>query len=133
MPPPMHLRILLPFRVFADTPGVTRIVAETKHGSFGFLPRRLDCTAALSPGIFTYATEGRGETYLAIDEGVLVKAGTEVLVCVRNAIGGADLGRLREAVEREFLGLDERETSARAAMAKLESGFIHRFAEFRHA
>ena len=58
--PAMHLKILLPFQIFADKPGVTRIVAETLEGSFGLLPHRLDCVAALSPGILTYETETEG-------------------------------------------------------------------------
>jgi F-type H+-transporting ATPase subunit epsilon len=45
----MHLKILLPYGVFADRPSVSRIVAETGHGSFGLLPHRLDCVAALGP------------------------------------------------------------------------------------
>jgi F-type H+-transporting ATPase subunit epsilon len=69
---------------------------------------------------------------VAVDEGVLVKTGLEVLVSVRNAIAGTDLGQLREAVEREFLNLNEREQSVRAVMAKMESGFIRRLAEFHH-
>ena len=66
---------------------------------------------------------------MAVDEGMLVKTGLDVLVSVRNAIGGTDLGQLREAVEREFLNLNERELSVRSVMAKMESGFIRRFAE----
>jgi|SRR5680860_325103 len=132
-PAPMHLKVLLPYRIFAEKEGVTRIVVEPWYGSFGLLPRRLDCVAALSPGILTYATPARGEVYVAIDEGVLVKTGADVLVSVRHAIGGTDLGRLREAVERDFLNLGEREKSVRSVMAKLESGFMHRFAEFHHA
>jgi F-type H+-transporting ATPase subunit epsilon len=31
----MHLKVLLPFQVFAEKTGVTRIVAETREGSFG--------------------------------------------------------------------------------------------------
>jgi F-type H+-transporting ATPase subunit epsilon len=128
----MNLKILLPFRIFADTTGVSRIVAETRQGSFGLLPRRLDCVAALAPGILTYEHEGEAEVYLAIDEGVLVKTGLDVLVSVRHAIGGTDLGQLREAVDREFLHLNEREQSVRSVMAKIESGFIRRLAEFHH-
>jgi F-type H+-transporting ATPase subunit epsilon len=63
---------------------------------------------------------------------VLVKTGLDVLVSVRNAIGGTDLAKLREAVEREFLNLTEREQSVRSVMAKMESGFISRLAEFHH-
>ena len=126
----MHLKILLPFQVFADIEGVQRSVVETRQGSYGILPQRLDCVAALVPGILTYETATGGEIYVALDEGVLVKAGADVLVSVRNAIGGTDLGELRAAVEQEFLNLDEREQSVRSVLAKLESGFIRRLVEF---
>jgi F-type H+-transporting ATPase subunit epsilon len=128
----MTLKILLPFRIFAQQKAVTRIVAETRQGSFGLLPQRLDCVAALEPGILTYERNGEDEMYVALDEGVLVKSGQEVLVSVRNAIAGTDLRQLREAVERQFLTLDEHEQSLRSVMAKLESSFVRRFADFRH-
>lgn len=129
-PARMNLRILLPFKIFAEKTGVVRIVAATREGSFGLLPHRLDCVAALAPGILAFETEAEGEVFVAVDEGVLVKTGADVLVSVRNAIGGMDLGKLREAVEREFLNLDEQEKSLRSVLAKLESGLIRRFAEF---
>jgi len=129
----MQLKILLPSRVFGEIVDVTRVVAEARGGSFGILPHRLDCVAALAPGILIYATEAKGDVYVAVDEGVLVKIGPQVLVSVRYAVGGTDLGQLRQAVEREFLSLDDREKSVRAAVAKLESGLIRRFAEFHHA
>lgn len=128
----MNLKVLLPFQVFADKTGVTRIVAETREGSFGLLPRRLDCVAALAPGILIYEDETEGEVYVAVDEGVLIKTGPDVLVSVRNAIAGTDLSQLRETVEREFLNLDKREQSVRSVLAKMESGFIRRLAEFHH-
>lgn len=126
----MKLKVLLPFQVFAEIDGVTRIVAETPQGSFGLLPHRLDCVAVLTAGILTYETGSGEEIYLAVDEGVLVKAGSDVLVSARNAIGGMSLGKLREAVQQEFRNLDEGEKQVRAVLAKLESGFMRRFAEF---
>jgi F-type H+-transporting ATPase subunit epsilon len=128
----MNLKVLLPFRVFAEKTGVSRIVAETRAGSFGLLPHRLDCVAALTPGILIYETEADGEVFVAVDDGVLVKTGADVLVSVRRALGGADLGQLRASVEKEFKTLDERETSVRSVMAKLEAGFLHRLASFQH-
>jgi F-type H+-transporting ATPase subunit epsilon len=127
----MNLKILLPFQVFAEKTGVSRIVAENGHGSFGLLPHRLDCVAALVPGILAYQVEGEAEVYVAVDEGVLVKTGMNVLVSVRHAIGGTDLGQLHAAVDREFLKLDERERSVRSVMATMESDFIRRFAELQ--
>jgi F-type H+-transporting ATPase subunit epsilon len=128
----MKLKVLLPFRVFAEKEGVFRIVAESRAGSFGLLPHRLDCVASLAPGILIFETEADGEVCIAVDEGVLVKTGAQVLVSVRNAIGGTDLGKLREKVEQEFMNLDEQEKSVRSVLAKLESGFVRRFAAFHH-
>ena len=133
MPPTlMNLKVLLPFQVFAEKTGVSRIVAETHDGSFGLLPHRLDCVAALVPGILTYETDTAGEVYVAVDDGTLVKTGADVVVSVRRALVGAALGELRAAVEKEFMTLDERERNVRSIMAKLEAGFLHRFARLHH-
>jgi F-type H+-transporting ATPase subunit epsilon len=128
----MNLRVLLPFQVFAEMAGVSRIVAESRAGSFGLLPQRLDCVAALAPGILIYETDAQGEVYVAVDEGVLVKTGPDVLVSVRNAIAGANLGQLREVVEREFVQLDEREQSVRSVLAKMEGDLMRRMASFHN-
>jgi F-type H+-transporting ATPase subunit epsilon len=128
----MHLKVLLPFQIFAEKTGVTRIVAETREGSFGLLPQRLDCVAALVPGILIYQTQAGPEVLVAVDKGILVKTGRDVLVSVRRAIGGTDLDQLRAAVEKEFLTLDEDEQSVRIAVAKLETGFLRRFATLQH-
>ena len=99
---------------------------------YGLLPHRLDCVAALKPGILVYQSDADGEVYVAVDQGVIVKTGLNVLVSVRRAVRGTDLGPLRQAIEHEFLTLDETETTMRSAVAKLESGFIRRFASFQH-
>ncbi|MDX1722286.1 MAG: F0F1 ATP synthase subunit epsilon [Pseudomonas sp.] len=127
----MNLKLLLPFQIFAEVSGVSRLVAETRGGSFGLLPQRLDCVAALTPGILIYETAADGEVFVAVDEGVLVKTGAQVLISVRRALRGSDLAQLREAVEQEFLTLDENEQGVRSMMAKLESGFLRRFATFQ--
>ena len=129
----MNLKVLLPFQIFAEKTGVSRIVAETHEGSFGLLPHRLDCVAALAPGILIFETKTDGEAYVAVDEGVLVKTGSDVLVSVRNAIAGTNLGQLREAVQREFLHLDEQEKNVRSVLAKMEGDLMRRMATFHNA
>ena len=126
----MKLKVLLPYQIYAEIDGVSRIVVETPQGSFGLLPHRLDCVAALEPGILTYETKATGEVYIAVDEGILVKAGADVLISVRNATGGTDLGKLRDAVARDFVNLDENERQVRAVLARLESGFVRHFTEY---
>ncbi len=129
----MQLRILLPYGIFASVEDVTRVVVMTPAGSFGLLPHRLDCATVLSPGLLSYSTAASGETHLAVDAGVLVKTGADVLVCVRHAIAGADLGGLRQAVEQEFLNLSDQEKSIRTTLAQMESGLIRAFLELRRA
>ena len=127
----MDLKILIPYRIFAEIKNVSSIVAETSEGSFGLLPQRLDCVAVLVPCIFNYETESKSTHYLAIDEGVLIKAGDQVLVSVRNAFGGTDLDKLHESVEKEFMKLDDSERDIRSEIAKLESGFIYSLEKIR--
>jgi F-type H+-transporting ATPase subunit epsilon len=127
----MHLKILLPYGVFAEIKNVKRIVVETTAGSYGILPRRLDCTAALVTGILLYETESEGEKYIAVNEGILIKAGEQVSISVRNAIGNAPLGKLKAMVEKEMVELDQQEVSARIVMAKLEIGFLRSFQKLR--
>ena len=128
----MNLRILLPFGVFADKSDVMRVVADTTDGSYGLLPHRLDCVAALVPGVLTYETKDGGPVYVGIDQGVLVKAGDQVTVSVRRAVGGTDLEQLKDAVERDFLKLDEQERNVRNAVARMESSLMGRLAEFEY-
>jgi F-type H+-transporting ATPase subunit epsilon len=128
----MNLRVLLPFGVFAEKADVMRVVADTTDGSYGLLPHRLDCVAALVPGVLTYETKDGGTVYVGIDQGVLVKAGDQVTVSVRRAVGGTDFGQLKDAVARDFLKLDEQERNVRTAVAKMESGLMGRLAEFEY-
>jgi F-type H+-transporting ATPase subunit epsilon len=128
----MNLRILLPFQIFAQHSDVSRIVAETSAGSLGLLPHRLDCVAALVPGILAYETAQAGLAYIAVDAGVLVKSGGDVRVSVRRAIGGTNLDVLHDTVRREFASVDELEREVRTAIAKMEASLIVGLAEFTH-
>jgi F-type H+-transporting ATPase subunit epsilon len=127
----VQLKILLPSGLFVDVADVTQIVVMTPAGSFGLLPHRLDCATVLAPGLLTYSTATRDEVHLAVDAGVLVKTGADVLVCVRHAIAGADLGQLRQAVDQEMMRLSDQEKSNRTTLAHLESGLIRAFVELQ--
>ncbi len=125
----MKLKVLVPEQVLVDEPA-DKVVAEAANGSFCLLPRHVDFVAALVPGILTY-TSGRAERFVATDEGILVKCGEEVLVSVRRAVAGADLGALERTVEEQFRTLDERERQSRQASARLEADLVRRFLELR--
>ncbi len=122
----MKLTVILPTGVLVDQ-AVTKVTAEAENGSFCLLPRHIDFLAALVPGLLAFEKETGEEEFLAIDEGVLVKCGAEVMISTRNAVRGAPLGQLREAVEKQFRVLDEREQQARTVLTKLEADLVGRF------
>jgi F-type H+-transporting ATPase subunit epsilon len=129
----VQLKIVVPSGVFASIANVERIVVMTQTGSFGLLPHRMDCAAVLPPGLFAYSTAGTDEVHLAIDAGTLIKTGADVLLCVRRAIAGADLGRLRQAVQQELKQLGQQESSNRKTLAHLESGLVREFVKLQRA
>jgi F-type H+-transporting ATPase subunit epsilon len=126
----MNLKVLLPAEVLVQE-DVAKVTAEAHNGSFCLLPRHVDFVAALVPGILFFETAGGRETFLAVDEGILVKCGYEVMVSTRNAVRGPDLGELRRTVEERFKVLDDRERTARSTMVKIEAGFVRRFLEIQ--
>lgn len=128
----MTLKILLPYQVFAEWHNVSKIIVKTTEGSLGILPRRLDGVASIVPGILQYENENHETKYIAVDEGVLIKAGDEVLVSVRNAVAGANLGMLKKSVDEEFKVLAEKEKNVRSTLVKMESHFIRSFEKLRH-
>ncbi|WP_219988879.1 F0F1 ATP synthase subunit epsilon [Leucothrix pacifica] len=123
----MHLEVMLPSSVFGRYDEVESVVLETPEGSFGLLPHRRDCVAALEPGILTYTQKGQATSYLAVDEGVMVKKGQQVRVSVRNAHSGDDLEALKQSVLTEFLSLSDKEAEMRSVLARLESGLMRGF------
>ena len=122
----MRLKVLLPSEVLIDQE-VSKVVAEAENGSFCLLPRHVDFLAAIVPGLLSFASPQGTEEFLAVDEGVLIKCGPEVLVSTRNAVRGTDLGTLERTVEERFRHINELEMTARSAFAKLEANFIRRF------
>jgi F-type H+-transporting ATPase subunit epsilon len=109
---------------------VEAVTAEAHNGSFCLLPRHVDFVAALVPGILSFKSSGT-ETVYAIDRGVLVKCGDNVMVSTGNAVKGEKLGKLRETVKQQFKSFDEGEKKALNAINKIEAGIVRRFLEIQ--
>jgi F-type H+-transporting ATPase subunit epsilon len=119
----MRLKVILPNKVLIDQE-ITKVIAEAENGSFCLLPKHIDFVAALVPGILSFeAGKEKGEEFLAVDEGILVKCDDDVTVSTRKAILSKDLGILKRTVKDEFKALDERERKTRTILAKLEADF----------
>ena len=120
----MNLKVLLPIEILLNCP-VSKVTAEAENGSFCLLPQHIDFVTALVPGILSFEREeDKKEVFLATDEGILLKCGTEVLVSTRAAARGTDLETLQQTVEEEYRTLTERQKQARTALARLEAAFI---------
>ena len=124
----MKLKVLLPTKILLEEE-VSKITAEAENGSFCLLPRHIDFVTALVPGILIFVSVRGEEKFLAVDEGILVKSGVQVLVSTRHAVQSSDLGLLQETVEKQFRVLNEREKVTRSALAKLEVNIVRQFLE----
>lgn len=124
----MTVKVVLPSGVALEQEAV-KVTAEAQNGSFCLLPHHVDFAAALVPGILALVRPDGEEMFLAVDEGILVKRGPEVLVSTGNAVQGR-LGELQQAVRKEFRELDEREQQARLALDHLEASLVRQIFEW---
>ena len=127
----MRIRIILPTGILFDRVA-KKVIAEADNGSFCFLPRHIDFTSILVPGILIFVDENDEEQFLAVDEGVIVKRAGDVMVSTLNAVHGRDLDELRTIVKTKFLALDERQRKTRSALANLEANLVRKFLELEH-
>ena len=122
----MDLKVLLPDKIIWRGK-VKKIIGEALNGSFCLLPAHIDFVTILVPGIFYTVSEDNVETYLAVNEGILIKTGSEVTVTTRNAVPGEDLDSLKKQVAQDFQKINEQDRHARNVLQKLEADFVRRF------
>lgn len=123
----MRIKIILPNETLLDQE-VNKITAPGSEGAFQILPRHIDVTWSLDPGILSISDDD-GVQYYAIYQGVLVKHEDLVYVSCFQAIKGDSLEALNETVRKNFKALDDREKKAREVLVKLETDTIRRFME----
>ncbi len=124
----MRLKVAIPTKILLDEE-VVKVSAEAQDGWFTLLPAHIDFVAALVPSLLSYEDASGREGVLAVDEGILVKQGPQVIVSSRSAVRGPGLEELARTVEQEFATLDEHERQARSALAKMEADFIRNLME----
>lgn len=122
----MNLWVLLPEKTYWQGK-VKKIVGEAINGFFCLLPRHVDFVTIMTPGIFYALTEKEENVYLAINEGILIKANEQVTLSTRSAVKGKNLGDLKKEVEENFIKNNQQEEGARSTLQKLEADFVRRF------
>ncbi len=126
----MHVRLSLPDRSLFDG-AAARLNAVAEDGGFGILPNHIDVVTALVPSVLLITCPDGTERIFGIDEGLLVKKGSDVEVAVRRGLESDDLDMLRDTVGALFDDMADDERVARAAMSRLEADMVRRFAGLR--
>jgi F-type H+-transporting ATPase subunit epsilon len=126
----MRLLALTPTEVVVDAEA-RKIVAEGAAGSFCLLPRHQDLVALLVPGLLYYESPEGDETFVATDEGTLVKTGPEVWISSWKVVLGGDLGMVRATVRSHLEQRSQREHQARLVLARLEAELVRRLGELQ--
>ncbi|APD47161.1 F0F1 ATP synthase subunit epsilon [Synechococcus sp. CS-602] len=120
----MELQVLAPFEEILRA-DVVKVLAESQSGYFALLPHHADLVSTLVPGILSYEYLDGRDGFVAVDEGLLLKRGSQLMVTVRQGVAGGSLETLQKTVVEKFQALDVREEQARAVLARLEASFVH--------
>ncbi len=116
----IHLKILIPSKVFFEENEIQSVMIDTNEGVYGILPNRLDFVAIMEPGILIYKKKAEGACYIAHDIGVAVKRGNNVTICTHNAIKEDELGKIKGSLLQELKRSEQSEMHIRKVIADLE-------------
>ncbi len=126
----MQVNVRLPTRLLFSCEA-TKVFAEAENGAFAMLPNHTDFVTALLPSVLVITDADGTETFLGIDQGVLIKHGYCVDIAVRRGVQGDDLASLNDTIQASFIEVDEDERVARTALSRLEAGIVRRFSDLR--
>lgn len=116
----MQLSVYSPTGVVLER-HIDKIDVEAIDGFYTLLPKHTDFVTALTAGIATCHSDGK-ITYIAVNEGVLIKRGKTVRLSTRQAILGDDLTALTHMIETDFKQMQQQRKEATATLSRLEIG-----------
>lgn len=115
----MQFSVLTPIGMLLKTE-TPKITVEAKDGFHTFLPKHIDYVTALKTGIISYMDANGKTAYIACNEGILTKKGSDVQLATRLGIIGSDLEELKTLIETDFKKMEESRKEATKTMAQLE-------------
>lgn len=124
----MRLLLSIPTGVVLDTT-TAKITGESDRGSFTMLPRHADGALLLRPGLLSYLSEEGEEVFVAVAEGVLVKAGRDVRIASSRAVVAGDLEDAKDALAQHLSQQSEHDRKARSALMSLEAEVLRRLGD----
>lgn len=108
---------------------VAKVVAEGIGGSRGFLPHHVDFVMPLRRGVMWCTDPEGADTFFAVDGGVLVKKGPQVVVATRYAVMAGRMEDLPAGLQAMFAEADEHAQAAERAASRLETMLLREFME----
>lgn len=124
----MRLLLSVPTGVLIDE-SASKVTAESDRGSFSILPKHADGAILLVPGLLSYVAESGEEVFVAIDEGVLVKAAADVRVACQRATVAGGLEDAESALRDQLQRQSDHENRARTALIRLEAEVMRRLGD----
>ncbi len=115
----MTLTVYLPFQILIQQP-IRKITFESVDGFHTILPKHIDYATALKTGIVRYQDENGQTSYLACDEGILIKKGANISLSTRLGIKNNNLKELENVIKIDFKKMEETRKESNKTMAQLE-------------
>lgn len=115
----MTLTVYLPFQILIQQP-IQKITFESVDGFHTILPKHIDYATALKTGIVRYQDENGQTSYLACDEGILIKKGANISLSTRLGIKNNNLKELENVIKIDFKKMEETRKESNKTMAQLE-------------
>jgi F-type H+-transporting ATPase subunit epsilon len=127
----MRLVIATPLSIVTEAEEIRHLRAEDETGAFGILPGHADFLTVLDISVVTWRDGKGAERYVAVRGGVLeVVGGDRVRIATRDAVPGADLGRLETDVLARFRREEEEERTAHADAERLYLAAIRQIVRY---
>ena len=126
----MELKVVTPIEVILSCP-IQKITIEGIDGFRSLLPKHIDFITALKPGIMTYVTTDNATKYLACNQGLFVKCGTQVSISTPWAVISDDLEHLKHHIKQNMAEMEQERKEVGVSMARLEIGLTKGLIQLR--
>ena len=127
----MRFVVATPLSLVVEAEEVQHVRAEDQTGAFGILPGHADFLTVLEVSVVTWRDGDGIERYVAVRGGVLeVIGGDRVRIATREAVAGADLGRLETEVLVRFRHEADEERAAHADAERLYLAAIRQIVRY---
>ncbi len=123
----MILKVITPINIITKEK-VVKVIGEDPDGSFGILPKHIDFVTKIVPTILVY-TDEKGEGYIGVDEGILVKQHDVIQISVQAAFESRNLGQLHNEMDIYFKKQEEEKTGLEST--KLELDIVKSFYDLK--